>query len=243
MILVQREFRVPAAKRADFEQQSSQGLWPAFLRFGAQMVAYGSWAFGGPGDVVVTNTCYVDFEHWEATRQRGAFYRDPAILEEIKDFLPIYEGRGALIEASGARLFELDDDVSRPRVFYRRAGQRLADPPPTFGRGSIVSERTLAIADGARAEFVHLSASVIWPWLESQGGRAIGLGHDLMGASNEITTWFAFPSLAEWHRCARPATAHAPAQVVDAWNARARTVRHQRGRLLMVGTDFGTHPE
>ncbi len=58
MILVQREFHVAPNDRGQFEQQSREGLWPAFLRFGAQMVAYGTWGFGGPGDVIVTHTVY-----------------------------------------------------------------------------------------------------------------------------------------------------------------------------------------
>jgi hypothetical protein len=37
-ILVQREFRVARADRFEFERQSREGLWPAFLEFGAKMV-------------------------------------------------------------------------------------------------------------------------------------------------------------------------------------------------------------
>lgn len=240
MIMVQREFRVPREHRAEFERQSREGLWPAFLHFGAPMVAFGSWGFGGPSDLFVTHTAYEDFRHWEATRAGGAMYQDEAMRAEAQAFLEVYAQRGDLVEASEAQLFELFEGVSRPQAFYRHAGQAVVPPPPTFGKGSVISERTMALDAGAREEFIRLTRDVVWPWLESQGGRGIAVGHNLMGASNEITTWFAFRSYAEWHRCSRPATAHAPQAVVDAYSARAALVRHQRGRLLVIGTDFGT---
>jgi hypothetical protein len=243
MILVQREFTVPQEHRREFERQSSQGLWPAFLHFGAQMVAFGSWGFGASSDPLVTHTVYEDFRHWSATRQgRGAFYDDAAMRAEIEEYLAIYGRRSEVILSSAARLYELFDEISRPRVSYRSAGDPLAPLPPTFGRGSVVSERTLVLDDPGRDEFLHLSASMVWPWLETQGGRAIGAGHNLMGDSREVTTWFAFPSLEAWHRCTRPQTADAPPDVVGAWTKRQRHVRSQRGRLLIVGTDWGDRP-
>ena len=240
MIMVQRESRVAPQDRALFEEQSREGMWPAFLHFGVQMVAYGTWGFGGPDDVVVTNHVYESLDHWAATRQEtGEYYRDPAIVAELKDLHPRYAHRDDLVESSAALLIELDDTVSRPRPFHRRPGQTLADLPPTFGRGSVISERTLSIVPGKKSEFRRLSAEIVWPWLESQGGRAIGLGNDLMGSSDEVSTWFAFSSLQEWYRFARPQSAHAPAHVAEAYTARANLVAAQRGRLLIVGTDWG----
>ncbi|MDA0301534.1 MAG: hypothetical protein O2822_03330 [Chloroflexi bacterium] len=240
MIMVQRESRVSPKDRAAFEEQSREGMWPAFLHFGAPMVAYGTWAFGGPDDVVVTNHIYESLDHWSATRQEtGAYYADAAMLQEIKDLHPRYASRDGLVESSAARLIELDDTVSRASAFFRRPGQELADLPPTFGRDSVISERTLTIAPGMKGEFRRLSAEIVWPWLESQGGRAIGLGNDLMGSSNEVSTWFAFRSLEEWYRSARPQSAHAPSHVAEAYTARQNIVEAQRGRLLIIGTDWG----
>lgn len=240
MILVQREFTVPREHRAEFERQSREGLWPAFLHFGAQMVAFGSWGFGGSSDPLVTHTVYEDFDHWQATRApRGTSYQDPAMRAEIEPYLATYGDRSELISNSTAYPFDLFDDVSRPHAFRRSPGQALAELPPTFGRGSVISERTIALAEGTQAEFLRLSSQVVWPWLESQGGRGIAIGHNLMGASNEITTWFAFPSITDWHKFARPQTAHAPTEVAEAFRARQTLVRHQRGRILTVGTDFG----
>lgn len=240
MILVQRESRVDPGDRALFEEQGREGQWPALLHFGAEMVAYGTWGFGGPDDVVVTNTAYADLDHWTATRpETGAFYRDPAMLEETRDLRAKCARRDLLVRSSAARLFELDDAISRPHPFIRGAGQQLAAMPPTFGRGSVISERTLEIAEGRKQEFRRLSAELVWPWLESQGGRVIGFGWDLMGSSNEVMTWFAFRSLQEWYRFARPQTAHAPAHIAEAYTARANLVTAQRGRLLIIGTDWG----
>ncbi len=240
-ILVQREFVVAPSDRAEFERQSREGLWPAFLHFGAQMVGYGTWMFGGTSEVVVTHTTYTDLAHWAATRQGpGAYYRDAAMRAEIEPYLRIYGERGEIIGSSIARLFEVDDTVSRPRPVARQAGQPLVEAPPTFGRGSVISERTLTVPRTERAEFRRLSTEVIWPWLESQGGRVIGLGHDLMGSSEELTTWFAFRSAADWHRLQHPSLLGAPADVVAAFSTRGTLVSQQRGRLLVVGTDFGT---
>ena len=248
MILVQREFTVPPEHKAEFERQSREGLWPTFLHFGAQMVAFGSWAFGDDSVPLVTHTAYEDFEHWEATRgasslnginQTRSFYDDPEIMKETEELRGKFANRNALVSSSKAYPFELVTEAPHPTPFFRRAGQRVADEPPTFGRGSVISERTIALDAGAREEFIRLSTQVVWPWLESQGGRGIAIGHNLMGASNEITTWFAFPSIALWYQCARPATANAPVEVVDAYQKRHSLVRHQRGRILLVGTDWG----
>ncbi len=244
MILVQREFTVPREQRAEFERQSREGLWPTFLHFGAPMVAFGSWAFGASSEPLVTHTMYEDFDHWEATRERqGAYYQDARIMEETKDLRSVFADRNALISNSSASPYEVFPQTTRHRPFARQAGQDLAAMPATFGRGSIISERTLAIEDGRQEEFIRVSMETVWPWLESQGGRGLAIGHNMMGPSNEITTWFAFPTMALWYRCARPASAHAPAEVVAAYTSRQDLVRHQRGRILRLGTDFGTRVE
>ena len=239
-ILVQREFAVAPADRPEFERQSREGLWPAFLHFGAPMVAYGTWAFGGPSDVVVTHTVYTDMMHWAATRQGpGAYYQDAAMRAEIEPYFQIYGKRAEVVGSSVAHLFEVDDAVSRPRPVARQAGEPVAPAPPTFGRGSVISERTLSVAPSNMPEFRRLSAEVVWPWLESHGGRPIAMAHNLMGASDEITTWYAFRSLAEWHRLQHPSVVGAPAEVVAGFTARAALVRQRGGRLLTIGTDFG----
>lgn len=248
MILVQREFTVPPESKADFERQSREGLWPTFLHFGAQMVAFGSWAFGDDSVPLVTHTAYEDFDHWEATRgasslnainQAQSFYDDEAIMAETEELRATFADRNALVTSSRAIPFEVEMSATHPAPFYRRAGQRLADIPPTFGRGSVVSERTLTLQPGTREEFVRLSTELIWPWLESQGGRGVAIGQNLMGNAHELTTWFAFPTVSLWYRCARPATANAPSEVVEAYQRRHGFVQQQRGRVLLVGTDWG----
>ena len=67
-ILVQREFTVAGDHRQEFERQSRLGTWVKMRHNGAQMIAFGGWAFGGHGDVVVTHSAYADFNHWTATR-------------------------------------------------------------------------------------------------------------------------------------------------------------------------------
>lgn len=245
-IIVQRKHLVAPADRAEFERMSSQGVWETFLRFGSKMLAYGSWVFGGGRvDGVVTHQAYADFEHWQATRPRfagapGAFHTDEAIMAETEATRAISAGRRSLVTGSEPRVIEVNDDVREPGVFYRREGTPPADPPPTYGRGSVVSERTYALAGGAEPEFRRLSQEQLWPWLEQQGARLIAYGQDPLGPSDEVTTLFAFRSLTDWHRLSRPSADGARPEAARAWEQRAALIRSHHGRLLAIETDFGT---
>ncbi|MEE8337355.1 MAG: hypothetical protein V3R95_04790 [Dehalococcoidia bacterium] len=245
-IIVQRKHVVAPADRAEYERMSSGGVWPTFLEFGSRMLAYGTWTFGGgPVDGVITNQAYADMEHWTATRAQfagtpGAFYEDEAIMAATADSRAISADRNKMMLGTEARIIEVDDEVTDLGVYYRHPGTSPAEPPPTFGRGSIVSERTYQLAPGAEQEFAQISKQHIWPWLEAQGGHIIASGHDPLAASDEVITLFAFRSLSEWERLSRPSNEPAPAEVVQAWQDRARLITRHRGRLLLIGTDFGT---
>ena len=146
MIMVQRESRVDPKDRAAFEEQSRDGLWPAFLHFGAPMVAYGTWGFGGPDDVVVTNTVYEDLDHWAATRMgTGAYYADPVMLEETKELRPRYAMRDGLVASSSARLIEIDDALSPVHAFRPAAidsvRSEITEPRPAVSMSSAVCPR------------------------------------------------------------------------------------------------------
>src|SRR3546814_20263262 len=112
MILVQREFTVPPESKAEFERQSREGLWPTFLHFGAQMVAFGSWAFGDDSIPLVTHTAYEDFAHWEATRGASSlnaikktysFYDAAEIMAATKELRSTFDNRNALVPSSPDR--------------------------------------------------------------------------------------------------------------------------------------------
>ena len=244
-ILVQRKFFVEARDRAEFERQSREGLWPAFLEFGAPMLAFGAWSLGGgPDDGVVTHTAYEDFAHWEATRRGerpGSLYSDPFVRPLVEPYVGVFADRGALVRTTESRVLDVNESVSRTGAFLRRAGTEALPPPPTFARGSILSERTYVLHDRAEPEFVRLSRDYIWPWLETQGGRLVAYGQDPLRPPSEVVTLFAFRSLQEWHRLSRPsAELNPPSEVAQAWSQRAGLVGSHSGRLLTIGTDFGT---
>ncbi len=244
-ILVQRQFRVDRADRAEFEREGRESIWPAFLELGARMLAYGRWEFGADDEVVTTHTAYADFRHWEATRRdgprgAGAFYTDPAIAPRLAPYLEQLSDRPSLASGSRARIIEVDEEVSQLGAFYRTPDSPPATPPPTFGRGSVISERTYLLRPGALPEFRRLSL-VVWPWLAAMGGRLVAFGQDPLHTSDEVVTLFAFPSLSDWHRFSRPsADLDPPPEVVAAWNQRAALIQSNEGRLLTILTDFGT---
>lgn len=243
-ILVQRHFRVAPANRAEFERLSRDGLWPAFLELGARMLAYGRWEFGTDDASVVTHMAFEDLAHWSAARPetpngRGALYGDTFVAPLIEPLIAHYAARDALVSAVESRLIEVDDDASDLGVCYRRPGTEAAVLPPTFGLGSVVSERTYLLRPGSMPEFRRLSMQV-WPWLEAHGGRLVAFGQDPLHTSDEAVTFFAFRSLADWHRLSRPrADLDPPADVVQAWSQRADLILSNQGRLLTVLTDFG----
>ena len=238
-ILVQREFVVDRDDRREFERQSRLGVWEGQRYFGAQMVAYGTWAFGGPSDCVITNSAYTSFEHWTATRPWGEFSTNPERRAEYAHLAAIREGRPRLIEHSRARIIDYLDDVSEPTPRWREIGEPPHDAPPTYGRQSVVSELNYRLTEGAGARFLELSRDLIWPWLSEQGGRLLLYGSDPLTSSNEVITQFAFRSIDDWHRLSRPQSLEPPAEVVAAWEARRQLIEDQHGRLLMVQTDFG----
>ena len=241
-ILVQREFTVAQMDRARFEELSRTGVWPSMLRYGSLMVGYGFWAFGGPGDVVVTHSVYRDMEHWLGTRQGGNLEADARIREQTAEFADPKAARPPLVAHSRARMLDLDDHVSDLEPKPRTADEPLAVAPKTFGRGSVVSELTYELTDAShRQEFERLSHERIWPWLQTQGARLVGFGRDPLGPAQEVVTLFAFRTLEDWYRLSRPTTElHPPPEATEAWNERQRLIGSQHGRLLRVATDWGT---
>ena len=243
-ILVQREFVVDRDDRREFERQSRLGVWPGQLYHGSLMIAYGTWAFGGPGDCVITNSVYRSFDHWTATRAWGEFNTNPERVAETKHLREIRGGRPRLINHSRARIIEYVDEVSEPQARWRELGEPTLEPPPTFGQQSVVSELTYDLAEGAQARFLELSREQIWPWLAEQGGRMLIYGRDPLGSANSVITLFAFRSIEAWHHLSRPAAEQQPpAEVIEAWEERHRLVEGQHGRILMVQTEFGTPVE
>ena len=241
-ILVQREFTVLPDDRARFEELSRTGTWPTMLRYGSLMVGFGSWAFGGPSDVLVTHSIYRDMRHWLATRAGGDLEANPQIRAQAAEFEAAKTARQSLIQHSSARMLDLDEHLMAIQPASRTPDDPLAEAPPTFGPGSVISGLCYQLVDAsARTEFEQISHEHIWPWLETLGGRLIALGRDPLGPPDEIVTFFAFRGLDDWHRLARPAAEeHPPTETVEAWNHRHRLVASQRGRLLRVGTDWGT---
>ena len=121
-IIVQREFTVAPDDRLEFERLSREGVWERMRHYGSQMVAFGTWALGGSGEVVVTHSAYVDFDHWTATRPWGAFHSDREMLEETREFAAIAGGRPRLVLHSRARVYRL-----------RRRAVRADTGPPARG--------------------------------------------------------------------------------------------------------------
>jgi hypothetical protein len=241
-ILVQREFTVAQENRARFEELSRNGVWPSMLRYGSLMVGYGFWAFGGSGDVVVTHSVYRDMEHWLGTRMGGDLEADPRIREEAAEFADARAARPPLVTSSRARMLELDDHLGDLDAQPRTADDPLAVAPKNFGRGSVISELCYELTDAShRREFERVSHEHIWPWLEAQGARLIGFGRDPLGPAQQVVTLFAFRGLEDWHRLSRPTPdLHPPPEATEAWNERHQLITSQRGRLLRVGTDWGT---
>jgi hypothetical protein len=237
-ILVQREFLVPVDDRDEFERQSREGVWVNMRHNGAQMIAYGTWAFGAPGDVVVTHSVYQDFDHWTATRAWGVFATETARVEETAQIRAIFAGRLRLVQHSRASIINYDSNVSEPTPGYRHVGEPLAALPPTFGPRSIVAQTTYQLTPGGQTQFQTLSSEAIWPWYTSEGARLMIFGYDPLASTHEVMTLLAFRDISDWHRLLRPQGV-ASQQVTAAWRERQQVIRHQQTKLLMVGTRFG----
>ena len=208
-------------------------------------VAFGTWLFGDRTAAAATHEACADFDHWLATRsdfqgQPGALHEDERIRRETRALRLTFAGREGLAAARSARITEVDDEVSDLGVYYRRADALPADPPPTFWRGSVISERSYQLIGTGQAEFLRLLRDYVRPWLAQQGARLVAYGHDPLESSDEVITLFAFRSLHDWHRLSRPAAELAELEVARAWHQRAALIRRHRGRLLAVATDFGT---
>ena len=237
-ILVQREFVVDGDDRREFERQSREGVWANMRYNGTQMIAFGSWAMNGRGDVVVTHSAYADFDHWTATRAWGAFATDPERIQETKAIRAISAGRSRLIRHSRARVIFYDDDRSEPSPFYRNNRDELARLPSTFGRQSVVAETTYAVAPDDRRGFIE-RCDVVWAWQVDEGARVLIVGNDPNGSPGNIVAYVAYPTISEWERSTREIANEAPDDVRKAAAGRDWSAADQSTRLLMVATDYG----
>ncbi len=233
-ILVQREFTVAGDHRREFERQSRLGVWTDMRHNGAQMIAFGGWAFGGPGDVVVTHSAYADFDHWTATRGWGAFATDPERVEETRHIRAIFAGRGRLIEHTGATIIEYDSELSEPTPFYRNSGDELASLPPTYGRQSIMAESRYRLRSESEKEFLGLSTETLWPWLRARDGRMVLYGNDPLTTPDEVVVMTAYRSISAWHQLSTPT-----GEAAQAFARRQSLIEGEQTRLLMLQTDFG----
>ncbi len=233
-ILVQREFTVAGDHRQEFERQSRLGVWADMRYNGAQMIAFGAWAFGGPGDVVVTHSAYADFDHWTATRAWGTFVTDPERVEETRPIRAIFAGRQRLIDHSRATIIEYDNELSEPRPFHRNSGEELASLPPTYGRQSILAESRYRLRSGSATEFLELSADTLWPWLREQDARMMLYGNDPLTTPDEVVVLTAYRSISAWHELSTPT-----GDAAHSFAKRQALIEGELTRLLMVQTDFG----
>ncbi len=233
-ILVQREFTVAGDHRQEFERQSRLGTWVKMRHNGAQMIAFGGWAFGARGDVVVTHSAYADFDHWTATRPWGAFTTDPERAEETRHATAIFAGRPRLIEHSRTTIIEYDNELSEPTPFYRNSGDALASLPLTYGPQSILAECRYRLRSGSETEFRELSAETLWPWLRAHDARMVLYGKDLLVAADEVVELTAYRSISAWHQLLTPT---GDTEQVSA--KRQSLIADRQTRLLMVQTDFG----
>ena len=237
-VLVQREFSVDSDDRAEFERQSRLGVWENMRYNGAQMIAYGTWSFGGPGDVVVTNSVYENFDHWTATRPWGFFATNQGHIDETRAIRAIFAGRNRLIRQSRASIIDYNDEVSEPNPKFRNSGEPLAPLPSTFGRQSIVAESEWLVESGMEEEFLAVSRSVIWPWLAAEGARLLVFGHNPLAPPGSLVTMTAYRDISAWHKLHRPGE-QVDHDVATAWRHRETMVRTSATRLLMVATDYG----
>ncbi|MEE8289843.1 MAG: hypothetical protein V3R80_00045 [Candidatus Tectomicrobia bacterium] len=237
-MLVQRQFCVASDDREEFERQSREGVWVNMRYNGAQMIAYGTWAFGAPGDVVITHSVYEDADHWTATRAWGAFATEAARVEETAPIRAIYAGRLRLARHSCATIINYDAALSEPTPRYRQVGEPLAALPPTFGPRSIVAQTTYQLVPDGHAQFRVLSTEAIWPWYTSAGARLMIFGHDPLASRHEVVTLLAFRDISAWHRLGQP-EGDTPEHITAAWRDREQVILSQKTKLLMVGTRFG----
>ena len=188
-IVVQREFTVDRDDRREFERQSRLGTWEGMRYLGSQMFAYGGWTLGDSGTVVVTNSAYVDFDHWTATRPWGEYHSDAERVAERVASSAVWAGRQRLVEHSRAHVIEFDDELSEPTPVVRAVGEPLSALAPTFGRQSVVCETAYEVADGKRGEFIDISTDAIWSWYREQGARLMIVGRDpLRGVDRSLAS-------------------------------------------------------
>ncbi len=238
-ILVQRQFSVAPDDRREFERQSRLGVWENMRHNGAQMIAYGSWAFGGQGDVVVTHSVYENFDHWTATRPWGEFASEPARVEETRHIRAICAGRARLVRESSARIIDYEDALSEPTPRYRNVGEPLAALPPTFGPQSIVEQSQYCVARSDQEAFSAVLRDVVWPWLIAEGSRVMIYGCDPLKGGTNIMIYTAYRDISHWHRL-RGRRAVVPDDVSRVRDELSSAVSLQSRRLLMVITEFGS---
>jgi len=151
-----------------------------------------------------------------------------------------YAERESLVNYSEATPFLMNEELSRPKVHYRLANGPASELPPTFGRGSIVEQADFTYESKETAETSKdLLATYIWPNLESQGARLIGIGTNALQGDETFSTFVAYPSFREFVEYGRAPHQDVSDDVAQAWLQNTRLIKTVERRLLIIGTDYG----
>ena len=96
-------------------------------------------------------------------------------------------------------------------------------------------------SDAVANESKQQLAEFVWPEIERNGGRVIGLGTSALANNNTFTTFISYPSFREYVEYGRAPHMNSESSVHEAWQSIRKSSQSMNRRLLIVGSDYGTN--
>lgn len=220
MLYEERRLRFARGALPDFLRLTRECLRPLLQRQGAETLALLSGQIGLGAEEGCQINAFPSFDAWQRLQLDSGSSRPDWIDEpEWSAIAAALDARAALVQDEEVRL--LSACSSRPRAQIDAEDRR-----------AVYGLRYFSIKPESLGEFVQLSEEGVWPRIEAQGARILGLWRDAAATEPlRLTLLTGYHDAAHWQ--ATRVFGQAPAEFTAEARRQARDINLQRGCLTL----------